>query len=76
MTDAPDPAARRVHVPDTLEEVLSPAWLSEALGQRFPGVEVTTVTRGPVVSRVSTNARFHLECDGRPAGGAASAISA
>ncbi len=58
-----------MHVPDTLEEVLSPAWLSEALGQRFPGVEVTTVTRGPVVSRVSTNARFHVECEGvQPAG--------
>ena len=69
MTVAPEPAARHVHVPDTLEEVLSPAWLSQALGQRFPGVKVTTVTRGPVVSRVSTNARFHLECEGAlPAG--------
>ena len=24
-------------VPDTLAEVLDPAWLSDALGQRFPG---------------------------------------
>ena len=49
-------------VPDTLGEVLDPAWLTQALGQQFPGVEVTAVRRGPVVSRVSTNARFGIEC--------------
>jgi hypothetical protein len=49
-------------VPDTLEEVLDPAWMSAALGERFPGIAVTSVQRGPVVSRVSTNARFHIEC--------------
>ena len=58
-----------VVVPDTLEQVLTPAWLSTALGQRFPGVEVTRVHPGPVVSRVSTNARFRVECrDGVPPG--------
>jgi hypothetical protein len=58
-----------VAVPDTLEEVLTPAWLSAALGRQFPGVEVTRVHPGPVVSRVSTNARFRVECrDGIPAG--------
>jgi hypothetical protein len=51
-------------VPDTLDEVLTPAWLDQALGQRFPQVKVANVTRGPVVSRVSTNARFRVEYDG------------
>jgi hypothetical protein len=56
-------------VPDTLGEVLDPAWLTRALGQRFPGIDVTFVQRGPVVSRVSTNARFRIECrDGLPSG--------
>ena len=30
-------------VPDTLEEVMDPAWLSSALGRRFPGVAVASV---------------------------------
>ena len=64
VTQTPDARAPRVHVPDTLEEVLSPAWLNQALGQRFPRVRVGRVTLGPVVSRVSTNARFRLEWEG------------
>jgi hypothetical protein len=56
-------------VPGTVEELLSPAWLTAALDPRFPGITVTEVTPGPVVSRVSTNIRFHIECaDGVPAG--------
>ncbi|HXZ61628.1 MAG TPA: phosphotransferase [Acidimicrobiales bacterium] len=51
-------------VPDTLEEVLDPVWLSQALGQRYPGISVVSVQRGPIVSRVSTNARFRVECRG------------
>ena len=51
-------------VPDTLEEVLDPAWLTRALGQRFPGVRVASVTPGPIVARVSVNARFSVEYDG------------
>lgn len=51
-------------VPDTLEEVLTPVWLTAALRTRFPGIEVTSVTPGPVISRVSTNARFRIECAG------------
>jgi Phosphotransferase enzyme family len=53
-----------LQVPETLELMLSPEWLSEALAPRFPGVVVTAVTPGPVISRVSTNARFHIECAG------------
>jgi hypothetical protein len=51
-------------VPDTLEGVLEPEWLSAALGERFPGIAVASVQPGPVVSRVSTNARFRIECQG------------
>ena len=58
------PVDRRVPVPDTVEELLTPGWLSAALGTRFPGVEVTAVSPGPVVSRVSTNIRFRIECAG------------
>ena len=51
-------------VPATLEELLTREWLTAALSQRFPGIEVTGVTPGPVVSRLSTNARFTIECAG------------
>ncbi len=51
-------------VPDTLEDVMKPAWLSNALGRRFPGIAVASVVPGPIVSRVSTNARFHAEYRG------------
>jgi hypothetical protein len=51
-------------VPRTTARLLSPEWLSAALAPRFPGVRVTKVTPGPVVSRVSTNIRFHIECEG------------
>jgi hypothetical protein len=53
-----------VRVPDTLEEVLSPEWLTAALGRRAPGIRVTSARPGPVISRVSTNARFQIECAG------------
>ena len=55
-----DPAFR---VPETLEEAMSPGWLTAALGQRFPGIKVTSVARGPIVARVSTNARFRITCE-------------
>jgi Ecdysteroid kinase-like family len=51
-------------VPDRLETLLDKDWLSDALGRRFPGIEVTAVHEGPVVSRLSTNARFSIECAG------------
>jgi hypothetical protein len=53
-----------VPVPNELDEALSPAWLSAALQRRFPGIGVRRVTPGPVVDRISTNARFTVEyCD-------------
>jgi len=54
----------RPPIPATLEEALSPAWLTAALGTRFPGIEVSRVERGPIVSRITTNARFRIECTG------------
>jgi len=55
-------SAQTVEVPDTLDEVLTPTWLNAALSLRFPGVNVTEVTPGPVVERLSTNARFTIDC--------------
>ena len=52
-----------VAVPDDLDVALTPEWLTSALQPRYPGVEVHTVERGPVVERLSTNARFTI--DGR-----------
>ncbi|MGV0046831.1 phosphotransferase [Mycobacterium colombiense] len=50
-----------VPVPDSLEQALSAEWLTAALG-----VDVVDVMPGPVVDRISTNARFVIECaDGR-----------
>lgn len=51
-------------VPKTLDAVLSPTWLTAALGTRFPGISVSRVHAGPIVSRITTNARFRIECDG------------
>jgi hypothetical protein len=51
-------------VPATVDELLDPAWLTAALGLRFPGVEVTKTTLGPVTQRVSTNVRFRIETSG------------
>ena len=55
-------------VPNSLDEALSPTWLTSALQQRFPGIEVGRVTPGPVVDRISTNARFAVEYSGVAAG--------
>jgi aminoglycoside phosphotransferase (APT) family kinase protein len=60
----PATPSQRVPAPESLDELLSPEWLSRALGTKFPGIKVTGVTRGPVVSRVSTNSRFRIECEG------------
>jgi hypothetical protein len=51
-------------VPNSLEEVLSPEWLTSALRRHYPSIRVQSSTLGPVVARVSTNARFHIEYEG------------
>jgi len=43
---------------------LDPEWLTSALAPRFPGVRVVAVEPGPVISRLSTNARFAISCEG------------
>ncbi len=53
-----------VGVPETLAELLSPDWLTAGLGRRFPGVRVTDVIPGPVMTRISTNALFRIDCAG------------
>jgi hypothetical protein len=53
-----------VPIPLTLDEALTPEWLTAALATRHPGIEVTGVEPGPVISRVATNARFRIECAG------------
>lgn len=63
-----------VRVPDKLDEALSPTWLSAALQLRFPGIEVRHVTPGPVVDRISTNARFTVEYAGAPADSPSSSL--
>jgi hypothetical protein len=58
-----------VPVPRTLTDLMSPDWLTAALGGSFPGVRVSRVTPGPVISRVATNARFRIDGpDGLPSG--------
>jgi hypothetical protein len=57
-------ATEAVRVPDTLEEVVSPAWLTAALRRYHPEIVVRSSSLGPVVARVSTNARFHIEYEG------------
>jgi len=39
-------------VPDRIDELLTPEWLNAALGLRFPGIEVVSITWGPLVERV------------------------
>ena len=58
------PNEKTVNVPSTLEELTTPKWLTAALGQKFPGVEVAGVKLGPVKTRISTNAFFEIECAG------------
>jgi hypothetical protein len=58
-----------IGIPETLDQVLSPEWLTEALAPRYPDIRVSAATLGPVVERVSTNARFRITCeDGLPEG--------
>jgi len=51
-------------VPDRIDDLLTPEWLNAALGLRFPGIEVVSITWGPLVERVSSNQRFRIECAG------------
>ena len=63
-----------VAVPDSLELALSPLWLTEALGQRFRDITVRAVTPGPVIDRISTNARFVIDFVGDAPDGLSAAL--
>lgn len=66
MTLGTAPAVDSRPIPETLAETLTPSWLTSALRTRFPEVEVHEVIPGPVVSRVSCNARFTITYTGAP----------
>jgi hypothetical protein len=66
--------ATTVPVPETLEQALSPSWLTAALRPRFPDLKISGVTPGPIVDRISTNARFAIECTGGLPGGLSPAL--
>jgi hypothetical protein len=68
--------APALSVPTTLDELFTPAWLTTALAPRYAGIDVTAVHPGPVVSRVSTNARFTIECAGGVPDGLPAALCA
>ncbi len=58
-----------VSVPETLKELASPEWLTTALGQAYPGIEVTAASIESIDTRISTNAFIRIECTaGSPAG--------
>ncbi len=48
--------------PTSLDAVLSPPWLSRALGTSFPGVEVTHSEPVEVLRTVATKVRFTIDC--------------
>lgn len=47
-------------LPVKLEE-LSPAWLTAAMGLRYPGVQVTRATQTEVLHGTATKARITVE---------------
>lgn len=54
--------------PVELSETLSPAWLSEALGQAYPGVVVASVTIVETIVTMATKVRFAVTYDSAPDG--------
>lgn len=64
MTASPGLTTSQIALPLSLDEV-TPTWLSEALGTRFPGVRISAATREAERSGTSTSARFILDYDER-----------
>lgn len=52
--------------PTTLEETLSPPWLTEALSVRYPGVRVTNSTETWRQDNVATKVRFTIDVEPTP----------
>jgi hypothetical protein len=51
-------------IPDLVEDVLTPEWMTAAFSAQYPDIEVTSVVAGDSFSRISTNAMFTIECAG------------
>ncbi len=51
-----------VNVPETLEELATPEWLTSALRATYPDIEVTAAFIESVDTRISTNAFVRIEC--------------
>ena len=60
----PLPAEPALRVPETREEALDPAWLSEALASVGQGGKVTSVEVVEVIKTVATKIRFKATFDG------------
>ncbi|RZK00316.1 MAG: aminoglycoside phosphotransferase family protein, partial [Novosphingobium sp.] len=58
------PAEPKLRVPDTREEALDPAWLSQALASVGQGAAVTSVEIVEVIKTVATKIRFKATFDG------------
>jgi phosphotransferase family enzyme len=48
-------------IPESVEQVLTPEWMTAALSTRYPDIEVTAVIPGDSFARLSTNAMFSIE---------------
>jgi hypothetical protein len=49
--------------PTTLEEVLSPSWLTDALSPRYPGLQVTNSTVTWRQDNVASKVRFTIDVE-------------
>ncbi len=56
-----------VPVPATIEEAISPAWLSLAIEERYPGTRILAVRDATIVNAVAARARIHVTYEGTDA---------
>jgi hypothetical protein len=55
-------------IPSTIEQAISPAWLSAAISERHTGTRVTEVATVSIVKAVAARARITVDYDGRHVG--------
>lgn len=51
-------------IPSTIEQAISPAWLSAAISENHPGTRVTNVATVSIVNAVAARARIAVDYDG------------